>query len=233
MSNNEQPPPVNESQHFWSTTKIISVLVSLVMLGISIILYNKGSQFLLTLRSVDVSRGLITFLVAITTVALALIATLYAIVSDAKDLKERFVFIKDIFTVLVGVLGTVVGYYFGSADTGGQIIQLAEIRFRSGQLLTHVSGGMEPFRFTVTYKSQDAKSRVQKISKDGWIIESLTPVPGKSEEVTVETTDAKGRRTSRSSLYLEMENQSESPPPDAAKAASGGIPASVTNSVPK
>lgn len=64
----------------------------------------------------NVARGLITFLVAIITVAIAIILTLSAVLSDSTDYKERFALGKEILTIFIGVLGTIVGFYFGSAQ---------------------------------------------------------------------------------------------------------------------
>jgi hypothetical protein len=61
----------------------------------------------------DAARILITFLVAVTTVAIAVLATLTAMV--VREYKERFALAKEVLTLLVGILGTIVGFYFGSA----------------------------------------------------------------------------------------------------------------------
>lgn len=66
--------------------------------------------------SSNVARGLITFLVAIVTVAIAIILTLSAVMSSSNDYKERFALGKEVLTIFIGVLGTIVGFYFGSAQ---------------------------------------------------------------------------------------------------------------------
>jgi hypothetical protein len=63
----------------------------------------------------NAARGLITTLIAIVTVAIAIILTLSVVLSSASDYKERFALGKEILTILIGVLGTIVGFYFGSA----------------------------------------------------------------------------------------------------------------------
>jgi hypothetical protein len=47
------------------------------------------------------------------TIGLALLATLTAMI--IRDFKERFALAKDVLTLLIGILGTIVGFYFGSA----------------------------------------------------------------------------------------------------------------------
>jgi hypothetical protein len=70
------------------------------------------------LQTINGARGLITFLIAIGTIAIAIILTLASVVMDADDTDERLSRGKEILTVLVGVLGTIVGFYFAS-NTGG------------------------------------------------------------------------------------------------------------------
>src|SRR5262245_4690872 len=68
------------------------------------------------------ARGLITFAVAIVTVAIALLLVLYVLFGpsgdgDPKaedDLKNRFTFGKDILMIFVGILGTIMGFYYGT-----------------------------------------------------------------------------------------------------------------------
>lgn len=67
------------------------------------------------------ARGLITFMIAIGTIAIAVILALASVIvdpdSDNETLKTRLAAGKEILTVLVGVLGTIVGFYF--ANNGG------------------------------------------------------------------------------------------------------------------
>lgn len=60
----------------------------------------------------DVARNLITFLVAVAVVAIALLATLTAMVIREM---ERFALAKEVLSLMVGILGTIIGFYFGQA----------------------------------------------------------------------------------------------------------------------
>ena len=74
------------------------------------------------------ARGLITFSVAMVTVAIALMMVFYVIfgpvTSDAdadpeariKDFTTRFTSGKDVLMVFVGILGTIMGFYYGNTD---------------------------------------------------------------------------------------------------------------------
>jgi hypothetical protein len=63
----------------------------------------------------DSARVLITFMVAVGTIAIAVLATLTAMV--IRDFEKRFVLAKEILTILVGILGTIIGFYFGTAKS--------------------------------------------------------------------------------------------------------------------
>lgn len=78
-----------------------------------------GDGFLDQLAKPDVARGLITFVFAIGTVGVALILTAaaFAVSGDnQEEMKERFDMGKQVLTALIGIFGTILGFYFGSLD---------------------------------------------------------------------------------------------------------------------
>ena len=80
---------------------------------------QKDQKFLTNLANKEVARGLITFLITIATVGIAIILAISTLVlteGDAGD--KRFDRGKQVLSVLIGVLGTIVGFYFG-AETAG------------------------------------------------------------------------------------------------------------------
>lgn len=212
-----------------------SKLVTWVVLGfgavafimICILLYISEGRFLLQLQEPGVSRGLITFLVAFVTVAIALLLATWAIASNAPvtELKERFSHAKDVLATLVGILGTILGFYFGSADKAApEPLGIAQLQFKSNQVITHVSGGTAPYRYTVGPVDADAKNS-SKVSKDGWIFEPLPGAIKIGDSVTVEAVDSKDRKISKTSKITDADKGTQpapttppkpgSPPPDA------------------
>jgi hypothetical protein len=97
-----------------------ATLLVLGGIGIGIIGYAIFfTDFLVRVKDVNVARGLITFLVALSAVIIAMIVTLYAVVSTDKELLEKkFGFGKEIFTAFVGILGTIIGFYFATDHSG-------------------------------------------------------------------------------------------------------------------
>jgi hypothetical protein len=81
------------------------------------------------------ARGLITFSVAIVTVAIALLLVFYLVLSDCPEgdgnkgvVKDRFTFGKDILLVFVGILGTIMGFYYGADNLSkDQIKSIADV----------------------------------------------------------------------------------------------------------
>lgn len=201
---------------------LIAVLV--VILGVmGYGLYDSGGRFLLQLQDTNVSRGLITFLVAIATVSIALILSVWVIASgeEAETVKARFSLAKDVLATLVGILGTVLGFYFGSSDkTGAEQLALADIQFQSGQVITHISGGTPPYRYSLSFSEGKPTTTVH-ISKDGWIFEVLPSPATPGMQVSIEVTDSRDRKLSKSVKYQpgEHENPAETTAASAAPAA--------------
>jgi len=105
-------------------TPVIFFLVIVIVLAIRIGSIS-GIEILWDLSDPGVARGLITLLFSIATVWVVMLLALTAI-SDKSD-DEKFRRGKDILTVLVGIFGTIIGYYFG-AESQQQQQNLPPIR---------------------------------------------------------------------------------------------------------
>lgn len=79
-----------------------------------VFLTRKG--FLDSLALIDHARGLITFFVVLaTTGVIVLVALGIFWVENADDAKKRFESAKELLSIVIGVLGTILGFYFGTA----------------------------------------------------------------------------------------------------------------------
>jgi hypothetical protein len=141
------------------------------------------------------TRGLITWIISMSTIGIAFVLIYQAFFAvDSSD--DRFRRAREIFTGLMGVLGTIVGFYFGSAEKSGLTFEVAEIRFADKQLMTHISGGARPYRYSITSTDKNFPP-IKKISEDGWIIETQEQTPKPGTTITIEATDSKDQKASR------------------------------------
>jgi len=191
---------------------ITGFIILIVSGGIAVMIYRSEVNFF-TNGDAAAARGLITFLVAIVTIAIALILTLSAVSSNASDFKERFALGKEILTILIGVLGTIIGFYFGSADktpivnvnpsaAAAQTLQIVPLSLSNDQVTSSagtvitagVSGGKPPYKYKITF-DPDLIEAVSGDTTNGVIqAEVKKPAAGFDEdkEVTyqIEVTDA-------------------------------------------
>ena len=109
----------------WATIAgwISNVYFWAVLLGGGIIFglftFALDRTMLADLAKPEQARGLITFLFAVATVGIALVIVLAVFLStgNKEDVAERFRMGKDILAVLIGVFGTIIGFYFGTGLT--------------------------------------------------------------------------------------------------------------------
>ena len=161
--NNPLPPPRQPRKSIdWPTIIQYLVFAVIAIAVLIFIVYSvSGSRGVLnSLADEKVARGLITFLIAVATVAIAIIITLSAIISDSQVVKDRFALGKEVLSILIGVLGTIVGFYFGSS-VGGQTqpLQVAPAVITNEQpkkgekttIISFVSGGKPPYTYSITF----------------------------------------------------------------------------------
>ena len=93
--------------------------------------WDKG--VLQSMSRTDYARGLITYLFAVVTIGTAVVLVVSALTTSADDQHEkRFQRGKEILSLLLGVFGTIVGFYFG-----------AEIGKGAGGNFTHRTDSLE------------------------------------------------------------------------------------------
>ena len=92
------------------------MLLGLTILGLIVYAITQNDQaFLSSLADTERARGLITFLIAITVVGVAIILSISTLILASGDEGDkRFDRGKQVLSVLIGVLGTIVGFYFGA-----------------------------------------------------------------------------------------------------------------------
>jgi hypothetical protein len=199
-------------------------LITFILLGIILyFLYNDA--LLRSLADVAVARGLITFFFSIGTIGIAfvMIASLFVSSLEGSVLKQRFDSGKEILTALIAILGTVVGFYFGSqsSDRAAAAIDLQPIAVSDAapkpeetiQISTLASGGEAPYRYSIAFQWPDGDTELakelpditNKDSPSGFISEKISiprQAAGKSISYVLLVTDAGKHATSVSGEKL-------------------------------
>jgi hypothetical protein len=150
-------------------------------------LYHAGGGFLVSIQNLETARGLITFLVVFTTVIIAITLVLYITTSTlaGDEVKNRFGFGKEILTALIGILGTILGFYFGQTSTSPLGLQVAPAyisdktpkRGDSLVLYSFVSGGKPPYTYSISFKPDTIPAVHDKPSAQGVIQEDIKIPP--------------------------------------------------------
>lgn len=189
---------------------ILILLALFVMIGASMLGLDHG--FLAGMAKPELARGLITYLFAVVTIGIAVALVLSTLVgplpTDEND--GRFQRAKEILALLLGVFGTIVGYYFGAESSKANQEVPFEISTPDlspqplgplGKLTLRVvvRGGSAPIRYGV---AQDAGVvDVKDLAfEGGWIVKEFPmtqPVADEVQSVHLVVEDANGRRIER------------------------------------
>jgi hypothetical protein len=173
---------------------VIAVVTGAFVLAI---VYKLGR--LEDLAQLEVARGLITFLVTLGTVAIAIMLSLTAILT--RDFDKRIVVGKEILTILVAVLGTIVGFYYGAtaakpAEPGGAnnannrpAISVEAPKLTRGSdgaltLTANLTGGTKPYQYSVKF-SPETIGPIDNKQTDGQISAPVTLPSPAPKEITV------------------------------------------------
>ncbi|RBP44348.1 hypothetical protein DES53_104167 [Roseimicrobium gellanilyticum] len=190
----------------------VGAIVTVMILSVA----NDDSALLTKLAETDAARGLVTFLITASAVGIAFMLIYHAFseVSNA----ENFRMAREIFMSLVGILGTIVGFYFGAADKAvpagaqnpgvtlpgaagqgavSEVPQIADIVRNGDTWKTNLKGGTPPYKWALT---ADASTGIASQGKEGQPEGELTiTVPGAKAAgaVTLTVEDSKKKQGSK------------------------------------
>lgn len=186
--------------------KVVAFLIAAVIGGILLSVF-KPQGFFESLRDPSYARGVITFIVALGAVTLGFIVVLFAFFGAIGDSsEERFRRAREIFVTMMGVLGTIVGYYFGQQTAPADLLGVPAIKVQTNEgqsrAMVFANGGVPPYSYTVDFEGE-GNDLANVISADGWI-EFEIPKPAKApkpgEEAkpkfSIEIRDSNGRSIS-------------------------------------
>lgn len=75
-----------------------------------------SSDFLNRVSEPGAARGLITFLFAFATIAVVIITVIATFWVKIEEVDQRGAFAKEILAIMIGIMGTILGFYFGAAN---------------------------------------------------------------------------------------------------------------------
>jgi|SRR5262245_5387626 len=178
------------------------------LIGAAVFGWDRG--VLKSMGAAEFARGLITYLFAITTIGIAVSVILFALTQSGTEPNDlRFDRAKDVLSLLLGVFGTIVGFYFGAEATqrgraDAQQLQVSTLDLTpqpvapSGTLVVRavVRGGVPPYRFAVGQKEEKLEAR-EWAGEGGWIVRQvqLEPVPEHRQYIRLIVEDASGNRS--------------------------------------
>lgn len=130
----QTPPPGLWSRLGAATiTHLSSVMLAVfgVLAGIIIVYGIFQGGFLTSLAQPSQARGFITFLFAFSTIAIFLLVAITTFWMEKDEVEARFSKAKDLLTLLIGIFGTILGFYFGSLNSDTNALSLANIMHSS------------------------------------------------------------------------------------------------------
>jgi hypothetical protein len=213
---------------------LLSIFVPYLLASWSV---RPDKTLLRELTEAEAARGLITFLVAVSTVAIAFLLIVFISSAEetaANDLKDRFAFSKEILTSLVGILGTIIGFYFGATgqtQTQGhgapKPLTLANLSItppkpgKGDTVMLHatLSDGKLPYSYAIEFTPDTIKA-ISGTSSDGAINQAIKLEaydPAKPLDITLRGKDDAGSSaTDRWHLAATAQGQTQIHRPTAA-----------------
>ncbi|HET7216796.1 MAG TPA: hypothetical protein VFJ02_02050 [Vicinamibacterales bacterium] len=163
-----------------SLVSLMILMGVLFLLGMAILDLDKG-RVLAGMGKAQFARGLITYLFAVVTIGTAVVLVLSAVLGTDKEKFDRG---KEVLGLLLGVFGTMVGFYFASelAKTEAQgalmvsSVLVAPQEVAAGgtvRVTAFVRGGTPPYRFAITLGAELPGEFPKLARPDGWITEEV------------------------------------------------------------
>lgn len=191
-----------------------AILISVFVLFLFSMLSNER-DLLGRMSESAFARGLITYLFAVVTIGTAIVLIVFSLThGNSEHDYKKFEHGKEILSLLLGIFGTIVGFYFGSELANNSARDAARLQISTPllsdkeigpgetlQVSATVSGGAAPYQYGVAIGQEDIVY-VEDVRVDGWIITTVD-VPTVSTMKTIVLTlgviDVDGKTTMKKS----------------------------------
>jgi hypothetical protein len=175
---------------------LLILLAVILLIAATVLGFDRGNV-LQNLQNGLYARGLITYLFAVGTIGGVVVLILAALTSPPGDTaKENFARAKEVLSLLLGIFGTIIGFYFGSIKSeqegpvgSGGPVQIAvppstdTIQGGAVPVMAFIRGGAPPYAYGLGVDEAAAAS-LSGTSADGWIRDSL-PMPAVSKDTSL------------------------------------------------
>lgn len=185
----------SDKRFFWLTVfqyGLIAVVTIIFVVAIAWKLENLDE-----LANLEIARGLITFVITVGTVAIAIMLALTAVM--IREFDQRIVVGKEILTILIAVLGTIVGFYYGASTdrspgttpsntTPVISVEPPKVNRSSDGALTlnaKITGGTAPYQYSVRFTPNTIQAVENKESIDGAITAPVVAQGAVPPQITV------------------------------------------------
>lgn len=228
-------------------TNLVPVFLCAFAIAVFVLLVTgiTNTGFFSSLAQVDQARGLITFLIAIIAGSVILLTAINIFLADGASFANRFSAAKDLVTIVMGVLGTILGFYFGSS-TGDRAMSIADVRPANYSVVSpgdrieisaNVRGGTGPFKYDVLLSDaagNPVMGGVTNQSTEADAIRQSITVPSVAKTSTITASllvrDSRGLQA-RGSTFLTINPKDASgiPPAQGSGAEAGGANLSLAD----
>lgn len=192
-SNKQQDPPrrIHADPGWWAIGLIV-LFAGGILAAIAF-----DAQALMRLADPAYARGLITWLVILTTIGIAFIL-IYQAFNGSTQSDDGFRRGREVFAGLLGMAGTIIGFYFGSAEKTETTLKVSEPIQEEKVIRAYVSGGTPPYRYTIEPLDRTVFKLTDKpaTADTGWIKIELVASPTGISSYTLQVLDAKNLKGS-------------------------------------
>jgi hypothetical protein len=216
-SNNRSPAEIISEKY----GTFLLIIFGFIIAGVLVYGLFKES-FFNSIAGVEQARGLITFLFAFATISIILLVTVATFWMEKDEVNERFGKAKDLIAILIGVLGTIIGFYFGSGSSTTNPsrpliianVALSTYSAKAGDTITlsaTFQNGSAPYRYEIKVNDPTGALKVdpkEKTSDASAISEAMQiPLDTKptSATFTISARDAKGNQAYENSKPLSVQ----------------------------
>jgi hypothetical protein len=164
-----------------SVVALLILVGVLFLIGMAILDLDKG-RVLIGMGKASFARGLIAWLFAVVTIGTAILLVLSALLGTKQETFDNG---KEVLSLLLGVFGTIVGFYFAS-ELGRDVeanlavssimTNVQEVRPGGSVIATaFVRGGTAPYRFAVVADKDPLPAEYPELVRlDGWIVTQVS-----------------------------------------------------------